>query len=336
MFEFAYPYMILLLPLPFLVRHLFDASTTRDDAAFFPFFKEIMKLPKGGALFSQSSNSDVRYLALWLAWSLLIVASMRPQKMDEGNHLSIMARDVMLAVDISGSMRVADLYAGRGRAFSRIEVVKELAADFIEQRKGDRVGLVLYSTRAYLQAPQTTDLQTVGELMREAEIGLAGEETAIGDAIGLVIKYLKNQPSKEKVAILLSDGKSNAGNLSPTEVVSIARDEKIKFYTVGVGSDAATGGFLSNNALDEETLKMIAEETGGQYFRARDVNDMQKIYTIIDALEPTQDSKRKNLVLVWEYFYIPLFLSLLIFSLLLAGKSVRLFYMQYNHKWRKK
>lgn len=323
MFSFAYPLLFLFLPLPFVVRYLFSAAHGRDDAVYFPFFTEVMKLAKGGLSMRSESSHGWRYILLWLSWGLVLTALARPQIMDKRANVTQVTRDMVLALDISGSMQIGDFALPNSRVTSRMEGVKSLAADFIEKRQGDRIGLILYGTRAYLQAPQTTDLNTVSEMMREAEIGLAGEETAIGDAIGLIIKYLSKQDSPEKVAILFSDGRNNSGNLNPFELLELARSEKIKIYTIGVGSQTPRRGFLSNSGLDEETLIQIAEATGGKYFRAGGAEDMQRIYRIIDTLEPTVAKSEKSVVLIREVFFIPLLLGLFILAFLLGEKSFK-------------
>ena len=203
----------------------------------------------------------------------------------------------MLAVDISGSMGTEDMELG-GQLVDRLAVVKRVVADFIGARQGDRLGLILFGTNAYLQAPLTFDLQTVDRLLSEAPVGIAGGKTAIGDAIGLAVKRLRQRPDGDRVLILLTDGANNVGEVAPVKAAELAAGEGIRIYTIGVGADelrmpsifGAFGSRLVNPSadLDEDTLTRIAENTGGRYFRARDTEGLAEVYAIIDALEPVE------------------------------------------------
>ncbi len=199
----------------------------------------------------------------------------------------------MLALDLSGSMELTDMLL-RGRPVSRLSIVKRAAEDFVNERKGERMGLILFGTRAYLQTPLTYDLMRI----EDATVGLAGKTTSIGDALGLAVKRMQNIPKKGRVIILLTDGANNSGMLSPIKAAEIAKQDDIKVYTIGLGSEAdprALNSFLfSINAsadLDEETLEKVAQITGGKYFRATDLSSLQTIYQTINHLERiSQDS----------------------------------------------
>jgi Ca-activated chloride channel family protein len=187
-------------------------------------------------------------------------------------------------------MRTPDFEVG-GRAVDRFSVVRAVAHDFTLKRSGDRVGLVLFGTRAFLQAPLTPDLATVAKLLDESEVGLAGEATAIGDALGLAVKHLHERPEGERVLVLLSDGESNAGVLDPKRAAELARDAGVRVYTIGVGTGQAVArrrGARAAPGADEATLREIAAATGGRYFRADDTESLVGVYRDIDALEPTQ------------------------------------------------
>lgn len=206
----------------------------------------------------------------------------------------------MLAIDLSGSMAREDFTVG-GRRADRLTVVKQVAQDFLQRREGDRVGLVLFGTRAYLQAPLTFDRQTVSDFLAEAVVGLPGQETAIGDALGTSVLRLRERPEESRVLILLTDGANNAGVLDPREAAQLAAAEGIRVHTIGVGAEATTQqGFFGRRIvnpsadLDEQVLQDIADATGGQYFRARDAATLAQVYRDIDRLEPTAGEPRST------------------------------------------
>jgi Ca-activated chloride channel family protein len=192
----------------------------------------------------------------------------------------------MLSLDLSGSMQIRDMQVGN-RTISRVEAVKAIASDFTERRVGDRVGLILFGSKAYVQAPLTFDTTTVTQFIREAQLGFAGEDTAIGDALGLAIKRLRDRPAASRVLILLTDGQDTASSVEPIEAAALAAQQNVKVYTIGIsrnlGTTSARGG-----EVDEALLRAIAEATGGEYFRARDPKELQAIYGIIDQLEPVE------------------------------------------------
>jgi Ca-activated chloride channel family protein len=208
-------------------------------------------------------------------------------------------RDLLLAVDISGSMEEQDMVID-DRTVRRIDAVKAVLNEFIDRRTGDRLGLVLFGSQAYLQAPLSFDRETIKQLLNEAELGFAGKQTAIGDAIGLAVKRLQARPADERVMILLTDGANTAGEVQPLQAAQLAAELDVKIYTIGMGADSMVvpGIFGSSfgartvnpsRDLDEPTLQSIAQQTGGRYFRARDVDELQRIYAEVDALEPTPD-----------------------------------------------
>ncbi len=290
MFEFAWPWMFLLLPLPLLVR-LLPPVQPPQAALKVPFLEDFYQLQTG-----IRRSTGVRRAALFLAvltWLLLIAAVARPQWQGEPLPLPLEGRDLMLAVDLSGSMAEEDFVIGRQRV-DRLTATKIVAGNFIEKRKGDRLGLILFGQQAYLQAPLTYDIKTVKTLLEEAFINMAGQKTAIGDAIGLAIKRLRDKKG-EKVLILMSDGENTAGQMDPLKAAELAAEEGLKIYTIGIGADPQADFFgmvSSRSALDEKTLTRIAETTGGRYFRARDTAQLVAIYDAIDAMEPVENEKR--------------------------------------------
>ncbi|MEW6269766.1 MAG: VWA domain-containing protein [Thermodesulfobacteriota bacterium] len=290
MMQLAWPWLAALLPLPFVVRALLPAAPPeRAGALRVPFYARL-----AGSDVAARGARRGRWLlgAMALAWLALVAAAMRPQWVGEPLPLPAEGRDLMLVTDLSGSMARDDFTLG-GVPADRLTVVKQVADEFIARREGDRVGLVLFGTRPYLQAPLTFDRDTVRTLLDEAEVGLAGDETAIGDALGMAVLRLRDRPAESRVVVLLTDGASNAGTLDPRAAAKIAAEEGVRVYTIGVGADAVAvatpfGERVVNPSadLDEDTLQAIADETGGAYFRAKNVEGLATIYRRIDELEP--------------------------------------------------
>ncbi len=309
MLEFAWPWLFLLLPLPLLMWWLPPVPQSRATLKV-PFLEDFRQLQSGVSTSTGGSRAMLWLAAL--AWVLLVAGAARPQWQGEPVPRPLEGRDLMLAVDLSGSMAEEDFVIGRQRV-DRLTATKIVAGNFIEKRKGDRVGLILFGEQAYLQAPLTYDLKTVKTLLEEAFINMAGQKTAIGDAIGLAIKRLRDKKG-EKVLILMSDGENTAGQMDPLKAAELAAEEGLKIYTIGIGADPQADFFgmvSAGNALDERTLKRIAELTGGRYFRARDTAQLVAIYDAIDAMEPVENEKRFYRP-VDELFYWPAGAALLL------------------------
>lgn len=311
MIHLAWPWMLLCLPLPWIMMRLLPPARPAGAAVFLPF---AAALPAEG-LAAQKSRSNWRLALFALLWLLLVAAAMRPQWLGDPQPVSTTGRRLLLAVDASGSMATEDMADG----YSRLQVVQKVAGDFIQQRKGDQIGLILFGTRPYVQAPLTADLATVQQFLNEAVVGVAGPETAIGDAIGLAIKRLRDDPAKasrkgDTVLVLLTDGQNDAGTMPPLEAAKLASEAGLRVYTIGVGAPAQTDLFGlggGNNDLDEGTLKAIAKMTGGEYFRAGDASALQQVYARINQLEPAAGHAQ------WyrprtEWFLWPLGLALLL------------------------
>ena len=302
----AWAWLLLLLPLPWLVRRWLRAAQGAGMQALrVPWFA---MMQDSVAAWMKKPVIATLAAAIWL---LLMLAAARPQWVGEIETLPVTGRDLLLAVDISGSMDTQDMVL-KGRPVNRLAVVKKVAGEFIQRRKGDRVGLVLFGSRAYLQTPLTFDTETTAILLDESEIGLAGRETAIGDAIGLAVKRLREDAASERVLILLTDGANTSGEVQPMQATEFAAREGLKIYTVGVGADEMMvqdffGSRLVNPSadLDEDTLKAIAERTGGAYFRARDAEALARIYEQLDELEPVE-SDQESIRPVDELFFWPL------------------------------
>jgi len=295
MFELLWPWMLALTPLPLLMRWL-PAAAQQQSALRVPFFDRWSALAGGNTVGRDRPRRE--QLLLWLCWLCLLLALARPQWTGEPIQLPSSGRDLMLAVDLSGSMRIEDMLVN-DRVVRRIDAVRSVGADFIRRREGDRLGLILFGSRAYVQSPLTFDTATVGQFLLEAQIGFAGQETAIGDAIGLAVKRLREHPGNSRVIILLTDGRDNTSQVDPLEAASLAATQDIRIHTIGIGADSsALPGLLGSSVLsrrfnpsaelDEDTLRDVAERTGGRYFRAHDPAELLSIYRTLDELEPVE------------------------------------------------
>ncbi|MEO5362085.1 MAG: VWA domain-containing protein [Magnetococcus sp. DMHC-8] len=283
----------------------------------------MLRIPAGSGLQLPSASAVVgskvplvTWLLAWAVWVLLVGAASRPQWLGEPINLPVSGRDLMLAVDLSGSMETRDFQLG-DQMVDRLTAIKHVAGDFIRRRTGDRLGLILFGSNAYLQAPLTFDRKTVQTFLDEAVIGLPGKETAIGDAIALAVKKSMERPAAERssgalprhdtalpatgrrVLILLTDGANNAGQIAPLKAAQLAAKEGLTIYTIGIGADEllvrsvfGTRRLNPSSDLDEKALTGIADLTGGRYFRARDSETLVQIHQLLDQLEPVQDDTR--------------------------------------------
>ena len=325
MIEWVWPYAFALLPLPVLARRLWRASEQRQAALTVPNLG-VFQLHADAATERPGKHFPWRLLLLWTVWLTLVAAAARPQWIGDPVLLPTTGRDLMLAVDISGSMGTEDMELG-GQLVDRLAVVKQVVADFVGARHGDRLGLILFGTNAYLQAPLTFDLETVNRLLVEAPVGIAGGKTAIGDAIGLAVKRLRQRPDGDRMLILLTDGANNVGEVAPVKAAELAAGEEIRIYTIGVGADemrmpsifGAFGSRIVNPSadLDEETLNRVAATTGGRYFRARSTSNLAEVYAIIDALEPVQQDPETYRPVAALYYW-PLGLAWILACMLLV------------------
>lgn len=282
---------LLLLPLPWIVRKFVKPVITKQDSGLkVPFYNELLHLHQDASS-KQTLNTNLAFA--FLIWFLLLLAAAGPVWLGKPVELSRTGRDILLAIDISGSMQIPDMELNN-KPSDRLAVVKSVAQQFIRDRNGDRLGLILFGTKAYLQTPLTFDLQTVRHMLLDATVGLAGTQTAIGDAIGMAIKHFKNFPKDNKVLVLLTDGVNNEGSVSPLEAARIAAQYQIRIYTVGLGSNQIVVPTLlgpqilsgGDYELDEQTLKDIASITRGVYFRASNPQELQKVYDQLNQIEP--------------------------------------------------
>ncbi|MBW8190434.1 VWA domain-containing protein [Neiella marina] len=303
MMALAWPWLLLLFPLPLLYRRLRSPQARQH-------LKLVM--PSAMPLVAEQTNQQgnrVALVGLWLIWALLLLALARPQWQGEPIGRPLEGRDLMVAVDLSGSMAQEDMQVGN-HMVDRLSVVKLVLKEFIERRQGDRIGLVLFADTAYLQAPLTFDRTTVATFLDEAVLGLVGRQTAIGDAIGVSVKQMLNQQSTHRVLVLLTDGDNTSGSMTPEKAVELAQKYGVTIYTVGVGAEVMVRRSLLGSRrvnpsadLDEATLKQIAQATGGQYFRATDADSLAQIYLTIDALEPVASDETFFRPVIDVFFY---------------------------------
>ena len=327
MVEFVWPWLFVILPLPGWVRWLLPAAATAEEAALRVPHLKTFTLPQQQTLRGVKGRRGLVWLAA-LAWLLLVTAAARPVWYGAPMELPVSGRDLMLAVDLSESMQTED-FTINGKQVNRLIATQVVASDFIERRIGDRIGLILFGTQPYVQVPLTFDRTTVRTLLREGAIGLAGPATAIGDAIGLAVKRLRDNPQGGRVLILLTDGANTAGEIEPIQAAQMAAEQGLKIYTIGIGADElvvrslfGTQRINPSSDLDEKTLTAIADATGGRYFRARDSAELEQIYQILDELESVQQEAqtfRPQQVL----FYWPLSVALLLAGLVALIKGVR-------------
>ncbi|KPM83322.1 vWA domain-containing protein [Pseudoalteromonas lipolytica] len=325
MFEFSWPWCFVLLPLPWILSRFMPLKQQGQLRLRIPGFAKL-------GLNNQAVQQHSRKVSLleWAVWISLVVAIANPTWLDEPITQPNEGRDIMLAVDLSGSMTEQDMEYRNNQYVDRLTMVKAVLSDFIEQRQGDRLGLILFGDTAFLQTPLTRDVKTVSQMLSEAQIGLVGRATAIGDALGLSVKRFANKDESNRIVVLLTDGQNTAGNLDPEDALLLAREEGIKVYTIGVGSDSKRGfslfnmGGMSGGNLDETLLKRIAEQTGGLYFRAKDVAGLQQIYQELDKLEPISSDEQTFRPQI-SLFYIPLLVALGLISLAMLVSFIRQF-----------
>ena len=324
MFELALPWVFMMLPLPWLVWFLIPRAPVQFPASLkVPFFNALV-----GLIDNERSPlaKHAKITLLFLIWVLLVLAAAGPRWVGEPQPLEREGYNIMLALDISGSMEMGDMML-QGRPATRLEVVKRAAEQFIHDRVGDKLGLILFGSQAYLQTPLTYDRHSVLMRVEDATAGLAGKTTSIGDAIGLAVKRLQNVPSKGRMIVLLTDGVNNSGVLAPLKAAELARQDEIKVYTIGLGAEIdpqAMGGlFFNMNVsadLDEDTLKEVAKMTGGRYFRATDMQSLQSIYKTINQLERVSQ-EQETVRPQHDYYPWPLAMALFLFLYWIADRK---------------
>ncbi|HDZ8897692.1 TPA: VWA domain-containing protein [Aeromonas dhakensis] len=287
--EFAAPLWLLILPLPWLVHWLAPAFTTKQNAIKVPFFDSLLSVldivPAKGASILQPTLWQ--RVSLGVSWTLVCLALANPLWLAPVQQRDQSGRDLMIVVDLSGSMQTLDVASSDGKPISRLQAVKKVLRDFAAQRKGDRLGLILFADAAFVQSPFTADLDAWLALLDEAEVPMAGQNTHLGDAMGLAVKLLTDHPAppvqpRDKLAIVLTDGNDTDSMLPPSEAARLAKAKGVRLHLVAMGDPKTTG----KDALDLPALQEMASGTGGELFVAMDQQSLAKAYDSINTLEP--------------------------------------------------
>lgn len=313
MITFAWPWLLLLLPLPLLVYFLPKKNNNRTSAALI-----IPQLLQGSSVnLTNQTSKKLPLIILSLCWLLTVVALSQPQWLGEAIDIPTEGREMMIAVDLSGSMQIEDMSL-QGNTVNRLDMLKVVLGAFIERRTGDRLGLILFADDAYMQTPMTFDRKTVKQMLDESVLGLVGRKTAIGDAIALAVKRFDAKEKSNKVLLLLTDGQNTAGKIMPEQALELAIAKDITIYSIGIGADVmlqqslfGTRRVNPSSELDEKTLTELAEKTGGKYFRAKDSQGMELIYSALDQLEPVEQDQQQMRPLT-ALFYWPLSLAFML------------------------
>lgn len=310
MINFEWPWLFLALPLPLLVYWLPAKNKSEVAPLKMPVLLDGMDNDT-----AVTTNKKTSLILLSLIWMLLVLATTRPQWLGEAVNIPTEGREMMIAVDLSGSMQVEDMNLN-GRAVNRLDMLKVLLGDFIERRTGDRLGLILFGDDAYMQTPMTFDRKTVQQMLDETVLGLVGQQTAIGDAIALAVKRFNEADESNRVLLLLTDGQNTAGKITPDEALELAIAKKVTIYSIGIGADVmlqqsvfGTRRVNPSSDLDEKSLKQLAEKTGGHYFRAKSSADLAQIYQLLDTLEPI-DQEQQQMRPLNALYYWPLGIAL--------------------------
>ncbi len=313
---------LLLLPAPLLAMRGGGSNPLNRQALNVP----LIRRAKSAQADAFKRARLLRLIALALAWCLLLLAACRPYWLGEPTHRTTSGRDLLLAIDVSGSMQEADMLVD-GRLASRIDVLKRVAGQFVERRRGDRIGLILFGSEAHLYVPLTFDTDALLELLNDTSTGLAGRLTAIGDAIGVAITTLLDRDAGNRVLILVTDGSNTTGSTEPLQAASVAQQAGVTIYTIGVGTDEKSRGnqlpqdsTAAGSDLNESVLQQIALLTQGRYFRAKDTRTLEEIYQTMDQLEPVDFKSRVHRHTESLIRY-PLMIALAILLLLLLTRQ---------------
>lgn len=320
MLEFAYPWLFLLLPLPLLVRYLVPAHREPRVAVRVPFMDVLERLagPRDTQHAPVHRRTRVQWLQLIVIWLAVVTAMARPQWMDQPLVREMPMRDLLVALDLSGSMDTRDFTTAEGETTDRLTAARQVLDQFLARREGDRVGLIFFGSAAYVQAPFTDDLAVVRELLDEAQVRMLGPRTVLGDAIGVAIRQFERSEVDERVLIALTDGNDTGSMVPPVRAAEIAADNGVTVFTIAMGDPEAAG----EQALDEETLEAVASRTGGNYFHAEDRDELEQIYRTLDDLNPRQVESLSYRPRHELYFW-PLGFALALNVLLIAIAQIR-------------
>ncbi len=316
MFSFAAPWVFLLLPLPLLVYFVAPPRQEKTASIRIPFFRRVAQAagvePRSGSVIQ--NRAWLQTTIVVLIWLLLVLALARPERLGDPIVIEKSARDVVLALDISGSMDQRDFQSQTGAPMQRLDAVKDVVKQFIATREGDRMALIIFGTRAFIQAPFTEDLKSLNGFLDQTQVGMAGPNTALGDAIGLGIRAFDSSQVDQRLMIVLSDGADTSSRMTPVNASAIAAEKNVVIYSVGVGDSNASG----EDRVDLKALQNIAETTGGAYFFADDMQALAQTYERIDALNPrtveTQSYRPRQ-----SLGHVPLVLALIVILVSTAG-----------------
>ena len=294
MITFYWPWLLVALPLPLLIFWLPSNKNSQVSALKVPM------LVKGlHTTTTDTKKNKTPLIMLSFIWALVVLSASQPQWLGEPIDIPTEGREMMIAVDLSGSMQIEDMQVN-GSSVDRLTMLKEVLGDFIERRVGDRLGLILFADDAYMQTPMTFDRKTVKQMLDESVLGLVGKKTAIGDAMALAVKRFDRKKQSNRVLVLLTDGQNTAGKITPEQALELAVAKNITIYTIGIGADVmlqqslfGTRRINPSSELDEESLQNIATQTHGKYFRARDGQSMSEIYQLLDQLEPIEQDQQQ-------------------------------------------
>lgn len=314
-FSFIWPWMLAFLPLPWLIRPFLKPAQQTQIPLFAPqIFNRLHTLPDQSFALQKPQRNQRQSWGFILLWLLLTLAAMRPVWFLTPTPFESSGRDLMLSVDLSGSMEKPDMIVN-GRSVDRLVALKSVVDQFITQRKGDRMGLIVFGSHAFIVSPLTYDLNAIQTLLDETAIGMAGNNTAIGDSIGLAIKHLKQSQNQKAVLILLTDGSNNAGSLDPIDAAQKAKEMGLVIHTIAFGDVQPELKLTPNQSIrgeiDTQALQQIADLTGGEAFIANRTNQLQKIYERINELETNKFTLNQYRARTELYIW-PLGLALLI------------------------
>lgn len=311
MYELAFPWLLLALPLPLLAWWLLPPHREASASVRIPFFNQVARaagvVPSAGSVVVRRTWPQL--LSETLAWCLVVLALARPQFIEPPIEKNEPQRDILLALDLSQSMDAKDFPGAGGTPLARFDAVKQVVADFVRKRPGDRIGLVAFGDAPYPLAPFTMDHVLVETMIADAVPGMAGPRTSLGDALGLAIKMFENTTVPEKVLIVLTDGNDTASRMPPLKAAEIAKSKGVVVHTVGIGDPQATG----EDMLDTATLQKIADKTGGRYFFGGDQTQLASIYQVLDRITP-EDQKNLSWRPRIELFHWPLVAAVLLLA----------------------
>lgn len=320
MLEFAYPLVFVLLFAPFLVAMSPLQYISRRSALRISFMEDIQSAQEGKEQSVGISRATLtQKLMILSVWGLVVIALAKPQLIGEPIVKEISQREILVAVDLSGSMSTQDFIGEDGKNIDRLEAVKHVLSDFFLKRKGEKIGLILFGNAAFVQSPFTQDLDVLNHLLSELQVGMAGPQTAIGDGIGLAVKMFRESNVTDRMLILMSDGDDTGSKVPPKTAAKLAKDNEVKIYSIAMGDPKNVG----EHPIDTETLKEITEQTKGKFYYAWNSEDLSDIYDEIDKLTPKKVEELSYRP-VAELFIYPLglaFMLMLLYTLGLVSKE---------------